>query len=337
MKYYNYNISPLSTNVSDMFIFLPTEILVNIIQLIPDKDLVNFFLCCKTFNNVNTLLTEDFWLDRGKRILRLDLSKITCNIDPDDDLIRIQYRHISNSLRQFCCNVTNDRGTLLSYQNVALILDQIRLSNYLNLLNFVKNADYFMIPWTKFIKRELSSRYSAYGIRDLLIIPLVYEHVVTILAGIINNISDSDIWYFKDVIITFFDNMIVVHDINKIDVLMELMSHYLSFSQVGSVGLHFVNRIHILQFDQELVSNCVWKHLYKWNSFGRYPCVKQFLSILRNHDASNLENLLKFDKGKEIDGKYVYLSCMVNEEKQIQPVWSSAYTGYSFTPRTFNI
>ena len=315
---------------------LPIELLKHIIQFIPDKDLINFFCCCKLFNSVNVVLTSDFWLNRGLTILCLNPNKIT-NRDMSSvpDFVKNTYQLISSHLRCFIYQVTrNENKSPISTGHVVYLLKLIQIHDPDNFSKFIINADYFMIPWVKFIVNE-----SKIHIDNILAIPLAFKHINhdDILWKILIRLNYGNKYI---TIIQFLNNIIQpsesldsravdpyriclpsqsidqrdADDHNFVNLLMLLMESYIEKLDVGhlessdEVLSQFVcARVFNLSFAEELISSRVWKCLYEWE-LHKPNNVSHFLRMLKQNNEYGFNNLVKHDKGVERDGEVFYLS-----------------------------
>lgn len=304
---------------------LPTEILINIIHYIPDKDLINFFLCCKTFNNVNIILTEGFWLDRGLKVLHLNPNKFARgNMSSIADFTKTSYQFMSNSLRCFVYKVINgERGSPICTGDVVYILKLIKIHDPDNFSKFVISADYFMIPWVQFIANEFAY-YEVY-IDNLLAIPLAFKYVNrdNILWKIVAKLVTEGNWngYNKLIVgITDFLNSIILSDnVDCVDLWMILARSHTETPHENSAGtpnetlsILIYPKIVSLSFDKEEICNRVWKHLYQWKSG-----VSTFLRILEFNNKRGFNNLVNYDKGIEMEGEIFYLSQVPRNSESI--------------------
>lgn len=300
---------------------LPSEILVNIINFIPDRDLINFFSTCKTFNNINDILQSKFWLNRGLTVLQLNPDKVMFNlISEESRTTKFKYQNISFEFRRFtnCINNKLDNEVLFySYRSVKHILQYIRINDPTGFCNFISNATYFMKSWIQFIVNELKFNYgkSDYTIRDLLCFPLSFEHVrdKNILYNIIEGISGRDFSLYEDIIEKFFDNMIVMNRIQRISIWMILIRYY--FENRSGPGQVFLYKVFHLPFDRNMISNCVWNHLYTWNPVNEYAEVVAFLLRLKRSNNVGFTDLMEADSGMKIKGNMVKLSDMFHQSE----------------------
>ena len=308
----------------------PTEILVNIIQFVPDKDLINFFSTCKTFNRINNVLTPDFWSDRGYKFLYLNVDKVELNLigkplGPTG--FKCQYQYISSHLRRFTYCSLNGEVSLNLYMEVRYILQRIKNTDSPNLPYFIRNNNWFMTAWVKFIVRELNCDKSPHIISNLLCIPLSFEHVNcdSILFNIIEAISHRRAVreHERSSIVEFFNCIIVSDDINKIDVWMTLMKHNFERLYAGrSTGVLFLTDMIYIEFEKEAISDRVWDHLYGW-TYNKYSPSEAFLERLRSLSIDNFNSLMKFDKGIEIDREVIYLSYMFTDSEYRKLHWNT--------------
>lgn len=283
---------------------LPTEVWVNVVHFIPDKDLINFFLCCRSFNDINELLNNDFWLNRGSKNLCLNLDRNILGFTA----IKSKYKYIKWKFRQFIYDAEDGKVKISLYLDIMAILLLIRGTS--GFLDFIKTADYFMIPWVKFIVNELKAESGVYNIRDLLLIPVPYEHVKrdNILTDIITGLSNWDHTRYNGEIELFFDIIIVSDHIQTIDITMTIMKHYHGTPQGrDGIGRFFAYKVTDMEFDKKVISERVWKHLYEWNLTNN-SAVMSFINDLRLSNLTDFRHLIDFDPGMKVNEEYVFLS-----------------------------